>query len=88
MKRRIHLFLALFFVVSTLTVGLHELMPHHDSSNCQVCTLVQNDNGLAPDNTVTLSKLHTVYEPVRLVKSCHTYRYIPDLQARAPPSLS
>ncbi len=88
MKRRIHLFLALFFAVSTLTAGLHELMPHHDSSNCQVCTLVQNDNGLAPDNTLKYSRLHTVYEPVRLVKSCNIYRYISNLQARAPPSFS
>ncbi len=88
MKRRIHLFLALFFVVSTLTASLHELMPHHDSSNCQVCTLVQNDNALAPDNTLKDAKLHTVYEPIRLVKDCHFYRYSSSLQARAPPAFS
>lgn len=86
MKRRIHLLLALLFIISTLVTGLHELMPHHDSSSCQVCTIVQNDNALVPEDAFERVTIETIFEPVLLYTVAWTYRHPSTLKARAPPS--
>ena len=63
-------------------------MPHHSSSDCQVCTLVQNDSGLAPE-LITASLIYVPQFPVPLtLQDQTTTLYITSLSSRAPPLFS
>ena len=88
MKHQIHLFLASLFIVSTLMTSLHELLPHHHSSDCQVCTLVQNDNGLAPEQTLQIDILKISFKTPNKLKNQIVSQTISTLGSRAPPSFS
>ncbi|MBU1642808.1 hypothetical protein KKE54_05560 [bacterium] len=88
MKRRINALLALLFIITTLTTSLHELLPHHNSSDCQICTLVQHDNALVPEVQGELSRLTTLFETILLPKSDISCSPISTLNARAPPLFS
>lgn len=88
MRRNIHSLLAILFIISTIFTSLHELMPHHNSSDCQVCTLVQHDNGLVPPTGISLTTIHLHYDTLPLL-----YRHISSfhtgvLSTRAPPLYS
>ncbi len=80
--------LALFFIITTLTTSLHELLPNHNSSDCQVCTLVQHDNGLVPEENVNLTQPATLFEEILLPGIQITHLPISTLKARAPPLFS
>jgi hypothetical protein len=88
MKRHINALLAFFFIITTLTTSLHELMPHHDSSNCPVCTLVQHDNGLAPEEAVKLAHHSALFVAVLLPERQFSRTLSSTLNARAPPLFS
>jgi hypothetical protein len=85
MKRRINALLALLFIITTLTSGLHELLPHHDSSNCQVCTLIQHDNAIVPETTVSIDLPFSLYEPIAALSDQTTHHQTRPLGSRAPP---
>lgn len=88
MKRRINTLLALFFIIATLTTSLHEMLPNHDSGECQVCTLVQHDNALAPDACVKLVQPSSSFEEIPLPAIAITPSPASTLKARAPPLFS
>jgi len=88
MKRRINSLLALFFIIVTLTTSLHEMLPHHDSGECQVCTLVQHDNALAPDECVKLVQPSDYFEAFPVASTAITPSPVSMLKARAPPLFS
>jgi len=88
MKRRINALLAIFFIITTLTSSLHELLPHHDSSSCQVCALIQHDNALAPVTQGELTRLTTLFEAILLPENDISCSPISTLNARAPPLFS
>ncbi len=88
MKRRINALLALFFIITTLTTSLHELLPHHNSSDCQICTLVQHDNALVPEAPCKLTRLTTLFEAILLPERDISCSPISTLNARAPPLFS
>jgi len=88
MKRQIQTLVALLFIISTLTTSLHELLPHHHSSDCQVCTLVQHDNALAPEKSTLYDVEVYAYEPVLSFEDQYIRFRNPILGSRAPPSFS
>ncbi len=88
MKRQIHTLLALLFIISTLTTSLHELLPHHHSSDCQVCTLVQHDSALVPENATVYDIEVYAYGPVQSLQNQYIRFRSPILGSRAPPSFS
>ncbi len=88
MKRQINALLALLFIISTFTTSLHELLPHHHSSDCQVCTLVEHDSALVPEDTLTLRINTPVYKPVLALSNQHFQRFKTTLGSRAPPFFS
>jgi hypothetical protein len=88
MKRQINALLALLFIISTFTTTLHELLPHHHSSDCQVCTLVEHDSALVPENSVVLHIDIPIYEPVLSLASQHIAHRSTPLGSRAPPLFS
>ncbi len=88
MKLRINTLLALLFIITTLTTSLHELLPNHNSSDCQICTLVQHDNALVPETQGELSRLTTLFEAILLPECDLSYSPISTLNARAPPLFS
>ena len=88
MKLRINTLLALLFIITTLTTSLHELLPNHNSSDCQICTLVQHDNALVPETQGELSRLTTLFEAIFLPECDLSYSPISTLNARAPPLFS
>lgn len=88
MKRQLHALLALLFILSTIVTSLHELAPHHDSSNCQICTLVQHDNGLVPTAAIELETLSTLFDEIRFPDTFHSAQATSTLLARAPPLFS
>ena len=88
MKRPILSLLSALFVLSTLFSSLHELMPHHSSSDCQVCTLLQHDDGLPPLEVMTLDNIFVAYQ-----NKPSFYYYTSSFQTgvlstRAPPLFS
>lgn len=88
MKRRINTLLALFFIIATLTTSLHELLPNHNSSDCQVCTLVQHDNALAPETDAPYFTLFIGYEALFSAETESIASVISTLNPRAPPLFS
>ena len=88
MKRRINTLLALFFIIATLTTSLHELLPNHNSSDCQVCTLVQHDNALAPETDAPCITLFIGYEVLYSAETEIIASLISTLNPRAPPLFS
>ncbi|MEN8147783.1 MAG: hypothetical protein ABFR02_09215 [Campylobacterota bacterium] len=88
MKRQINALLALVFIISTLTTSLHELLPHHHSSECQVCTLVKHNSALIPEHTVVHHLKAPVYEPILSLENQHVQHYKTTLGSRAPPLFS
>ena len=83
-----HLFLATLFIVSTLFTSLHELLPHHHSSDCQICTLVQNDNALAPEQVLQIDIQQASFKTPSKLNSQIVSQTISTLGSRAPPSFS
>ena len=88
MKRRINTLLALFFIIATLTTSLHELLPNHNSSDCQVCTLVQHDNALAPETDEPCFTLFIDYEALFSADTEIVASLISTRNPRAPPLFS
>lgn len=88
MKRRINTLLALLFIISTLTSSLHELLPHHNGSDCQICTLIQHDNALVPGKTAGLPPVATLFEPILLPRKEIRHSPITASNPRAPPHFS
>ncbi len=88
MKRRISTLLTLLFIVSTLTASLHELMPHHNSSDCQVCTLSGHSSALLPEPTALPLPLAAGYCPILSLENQYHYRYETTSGSRAPPLFS
>ena len=88
MKRRINTLLALLFIIATLTTSLHELLPNHNSSDCQVCTLVQHDNALAPETETPYITLFIEYEAVLFPETETAASLISTRNPRAPPLFS
>jgi len=88
MRPHIRSSLAILFIITTLFTSLHELMPHHNSSDCQVCTIVQHDSGLVPEAEIALIDVTPDYEmPI------HLYHRVSDFltsarSTRAPPLFS
>lgn len=88
MKRRLNALLALLFILSTLVTGLHEMLPHHDSSHCQVCTVSEHSSALLPE-AVTLQAVDVpAFTPIQSLKNQHFYCYSPTSGSRAPPFFS
>ena len=88
MKWSLQSLIAILFVISTITTSLHELAPHHSSSDCQICTLVQHDNGLVPTEALELTALTTLFEEIYLFKTNYIYQENAAFSARAPPLFS
>lgn len=88
MKRRMNTLVALFFIIATLTTSLHEMLPHHDSGECQVCTLVQHDNAVAPDESIKLVQPSSYFEAIPSPAAAVTPSPTSILKARAPPLFS
>ncbi|WP_345974856.1 hypothetical protein [Sulfurimonas sp. HSL3-7] len=88
MKRQINTLVALFFIITTLTTSLHELLPNHNSSDCQVCTLVQHDNALAPETNAPVITLFIGYEALLFPETEITASIISTRNPRAPPLFS
>lgn len=88
MKQRINTFLALFFIISALTTSLHELLPNHNSGDCQVCTLVQHDNALAPETNAPCITLFIDYEVLFSAETEIIASLISTRNSRAPPLFS
>ncbi|MGB5966119.1 MAG: hypothetical protein WBF77_08895 [Sulfurimonadaceae bacterium] len=88
MKLRINTLLALLFIISTLTTSLHELLPHHHSSDCQVCTLVEHDSALIAKEHGKPTKLTTLFEAIMLPHIQISHSPISTLNPRAPPLFS
>jgi len=88
MKRRTNTLFALFFIIATLTTSLHELLPHHDSGECQVCTLVQHDNAVVPDECVKLVQPTDYFEAIPVAATAISPSHASTLKARAPPLFS
>ena len=88
MKWSIHSLLAILFIISTITSSLHELMPHHSNSDCQVCTIAQNDTGLAPEiETISAVNISQFSAPLALQNQTK-YHQTTTLCSRAPPLFS
>ncbi len=88
MKRQITTLLAILFIISTLATSLHELLPHHHSSDCQICTLVQNDNALAPEQVLHIDIQQASFKTPTKLNSQIISQAISTLGSRAPPSFS
>ena len=88
MKRQIHSLLALLFILSTIVTSLHELAPHHNSADCQVCTLVQHDNGLVPTEALDLTAVTTLFEAIHFPKTTYLHQEKLAFSSRAPPLFS
>jgi hypothetical protein len=88
MKRKIKIFLALLFIFSTLTTSLHEMMPQHDESSCEVCILVQHDSGLAPQEYTALPEISACCGKIPLFQTQRLLALIPTTHPRAPPLFS
>lgn len=88
MKRQINSLLALLFIITTFTTSLHELLPHHHSSDCQVCTLVQHDSALIPDTPLALHVETPLHTPVLSLSNQHIQHIKTTLGSRAPPLFS
>ena len=88
MKQRINTFLALFFIIATLTTSLHELLPNHSSSDCQVCTVAQHDNALAPETDAPCITLFIGYEAFLFPETKIAASLISTRNPRAPPLFS
>jgi hypothetical protein len=88
MKRKINTFLALLFILSTLTTSLHEMMPQHDESSCEVCILVQHDSGLVPQEYAALPEISACCGKILLFETQRLLVLIPTTNPRAPPFFS
>ncbi|MDA3947437.1 MAG: hypothetical protein PF439_12230 [Helicobacteraceae bacterium] len=88
MKRRINTLLALLFIISTLTTSLHELLPHHNSSDCQVCTTAEHSSALLPETTALKAVSAADYAPVLSLANQYLHRYKTTLGSQAPPLFS
>ncbi len=88
MKWSLQSLIAILFVISTITTSLHELAPHHDSSNCQICTLVQHDSGLVPEEMLDLTAVTTLFEAILFPKTTYLHQEKLAFSSRAPPLFS
>ena len=88
MKQQVNAFLALLFMISIFTTSLHELLPHHHSSDCQVCTLVEHQSALVPEKTSLVHLEVPVYEPLLPLQNQHSYVPNSTHGPRAPPLFS
>ena len=88
MKRQINTLLALLFIISTMTTSLHELLPHHHSSDCQVCTLVEHDTALIPETASVIAYIDPLYETILSLSDQFIHHYSSTLGSRAPPLFS
>ena len=88
MKRQINALLALLFIISTMATSLHELLPHHHSSDCQVCTLVEHDTALVPETTFLITHIDPLYETILSLSHQCVHHYSSTLGSRAPPLFS
>jgi len=80
--------IAILFVIATLFTSLHELMPHHSVTDCQVCTLYQDDHSLAPEDTTSLVTLYIPFSQPLYLHTQTTQQPYSTLNSRAPPSFS
>jgi len=80
--------IAILFVIATFFTSLHELMPHHSVSDCQVCTLSQNDHGLEPEVIISLITPYTLFDTPQYLNHQTTPTIHSTLGSRAPPSFS
>ena len=88
MKRQIKTFFALLFILSIFTTSLHEMMPDHDESSCEICILVQHDSGLLPVSFTVLPKIDTYYQTIPYHLHETPVLSILSINPRAPPSFS
>lgn len=88
MKRKIKIFLALLFILSTLSTSLHEMMPQHDESSCEVCVLVQHDSGLVPQEYAALSEICVCCEKILFFEAQIVSAPLVATNPRAPPFFS
>ena len=88
MKWSLQSLIAILFVISTITTSLHELAPHHSNSDCQICTLVQNDNGLVPTETPNVEAVTTLFETILFPKATYLHQEKLAFSSRAPPLFS
>ena len=88
MKRQIKTIFAFLFILSIFTTSLHEMLPDHDESSCEICILVQHDSGLLPVSFTPLPKIDSYYQAITytLVKTPVLSRL--SNNPRAPPSFS
>jgi len=77
--------IAILFVIATFFTSLHELMPHHSVSDCQVCTLSQSDHGLAPETPLLISLIKPLFTTPPALKSVIISTQISFDNPRAPP---
>jgi len=88
MKRHLLSLLAALFILSTLFSSLHELMPHHSSSDCQVCTFTSHDGGLAPETTQVSLLIKPIFHSPTILHSITATTPITLDNPRAPPYFS
>ena len=77
--------IAILFVIATFFTSVHELMPHHSVADCQVCTLSQNDHGLAPEVTFLISFCKPLFTTPPTLHSVIISTKISLDNPRAPP---
>lgn len=88
MKRQIKILFALLFILSTLTSSLHEMLPEHDESSCEVCTLVQYDSGLVPEEYIAPSEICLCCETILFFETQIVSAPLVATNPRAPPLFS
>lgn len=88
MKQKINIFLAFLFIFSALMTSLHEMMPQHDESSCEICTLVQHDSGLVPEAYAALPKTTACYRTIPLLETQKVSALTLTTNPRAPPLFS
>ena len=88
MKWSLQSLIAILFIISTITTSLHELSPHHSSSDCQVCTMVQNDHGLSPELQTPYNIEHIRFETPQELTDQYRFSLYNTFKSRAPPSFS
>ncbi len=88
MKRQIKTIFAFLFILSIFTTSLHEMLPDHDESSCEICILVQHDSGLLPVSFTALPKIDSYYQTIAYTLVETPVLSLLSNNPRAPPSFS
>jgi hypothetical protein len=88
MKRQIKTIFAFLFILSIFTTSLHEMLPDHDESSCEICILVQHDSGLLPVSFTALPKIDSYYQTITYTLVETPVLLLLSNNPRAPPSFS